>query len=166
MQLDKTNSLKKHERNKCKTEAKNLREAAKDKMRQAGHLFNEIDMSKHAAQCFFSSGDQESAASVFFKLKKYGQAAECNLSLGQIRKAANLYVKAGLFASAFECYEQLQDWDGLLQCMHKYRDKLNETDRKNFIEKYVPVALNSLYQLYANINPEVAQNIESMAGED
>ena len=41
-------------------------------MKEAGYLFNEIDMSKHAAQCFFSSGDQEGAANVFFKLRKYG----------------------------------------------------------------------------------------------
>ena len=69
---------------------------------------------------------------------------------------------ADMFANAFECYEQLQDWDGLLQCMHKYREKFSESDKKNFVEKYVPVALNSLYQLYANLNPEAAQNISEM----
>lgn len=74
--------LKKHERNEYKRKAKALRETAKEKMKQAGHLFNEIDMNKHAAQCFFSSGDQEGAANVFFKLRKYGQAAECFMSLG------------------------------------------------------------------------------------
>ena len=114
MYTDKTNYLRKNERLEYKREAKALREASKEKMRIAGHIFNEINMNKHAAQCFFSSGDQEGAAQVFFKLKKYGQAAECFHSLGQIRKAANLYAKAELFASAFECYEELQDWDGLL----------------------------------------------------
>ena len=114
MYTDKTNYLKKNERLEYKREAKTLREASKEKMRSAGHIFNNIDMNQHAAQCFFSSGDQEGAAQVFFKLKKYGQAAECFHSLGQTRKAANLYAKAELFANAFECYEELQDWDGLL----------------------------------------------------
>jgi len=135
-------------------------------MRQAGHLFNEIDMNRHAAQCFFSSGDQEGAASVFFKLKKYGQAAECFHAIGQVRKAANLFAMAGLFANAFECYEQLQDWDGLLQCLHKHRDKLSQADEKNFTDKYVPIALNELYQLYANLNPEGAQTMGVVSDEN
>ena len=72
MYTDKTNYLRKNERLEYKREAKALREASKEKMRIAGHIFNEINMNKHAAQCFFSSGDQEGAAQVFFKLKKYG----------------------------------------------------------------------------------------------
>lgn len=44
--------------------------------------------------------------------------------------------------------------------MHKYQDKFSESDKKNFVEKYVPVALNSLYQLYANLNPDAAQSME------
>ena len=166
MYTDKTNHLKKHDRLQYKREAKDLREASKEKMRTAGHLFNEIDMNKHAAQCFFSSGDQKGAANVFFKLKKYGQAAECFHSLGQIRKAANLYALAGLFASAFECYEELQDWDGLLQCLHKNKDKFSDSDNKNFIDKYVPIALNEVYQLYANLDPEGAANLGVMTEEN
>ena len=107
MYTDKTNFLKKNERIEYKREAKALREASKEKMKVAGHAFNDINMNKHAAQCFFSAGEQAEAAEVFFKLKKFGQAAECYHSLGQIRKAANLYAKAELFASAFECYEEL-----------------------------------------------------------
>ena len=145
MYTDKSNFLKKNERMEYKREAKVLRENSKEKMRAAGNLFNEIDMSKHAAQCFFSSGDQAGAAQVFFKLGKYGQAAECFHSLGQIRKAANLYARAELFANAFECYEELQDWEGLLHCMKTNRNKFSVADNKNFIDKYVPIALNSLY---------------------
>jgi len=32
-----------------KREAKTLREASKEKMRAAGHIFNEINMNQHAA---------------------------------------------------------------------------------------------------------------------
>ena len=49
MYTDKTNFLKKNERMEYKREAKELRETAKEKMRFAGNLFNEIDMNKHAA---------------------------------------------------------------------------------------------------------------------
>ena len=123
-------------------------------------------MNKHAAQCFFSSGEQAGAAQVFFKLGKFGQAAECFHSIGKIRKAANLYAKAGLFANAFECYEELQDWEGLLQCLHANRDKFTEKDSKSYIDKYVPIALNSLYQLYANLDPEGADQMGVMNEEN
>ena len=49
MYTDKTNYLRKNERLEYKREAKALREASKDKMRIAGHIFNEINMNKHAA---------------------------------------------------------------------------------------------------------------------
>ena len=49
MYTDKSNFLKKNERMEYKREAKVLRENSKEKMRAAGNLFNEIDMSKHAA---------------------------------------------------------------------------------------------------------------------
>ena len=44
MYTDKTNYLKKNERMEYKREAKTLREASKEKMRSAGHIFNSIDM--------------------------------------------------------------------------------------------------------------------------
>lgn len=46
--------------------------------------------------------------------------------------------------------------------MHKYREKFSEADNKNFINKYVPIALNSLYQLYTNLDPEGANNLGVM----
>ena len=49
MYKDKTNFLKKNERMEYKREAQALREASKEKMRAAGHMFNEINMNNHAA---------------------------------------------------------------------------------------------------------------------
>ena len=119
MAKDKTNTyLKKHERQAYLSEAKELQKDSDDMMRKAGYLFCEIDLNQHAAQCFYSCGDQEGAAELFLRLKKYGQSAECFHKMGELRKAAGLYAKAELFANAFECYERLEDWDGLIQCLN------------------------------------------------
>ena len=67
------------------------------------------------------------------------------LQLGKLREAAQLYVSAGLFANAFECYERLEDWEGLVTCLHKNKDKLDWQERATYVEKYFPIALNSVY---------------------
>ena len=125
-------------------------------MKKAGHLFGDIQMSQFSAQCFYSAGDLGGAGEMFLKLGNFGQAAECFQRIGSLRKAANLYAKAGLFANSFECYEQLEDWDGLIQCLNLYKDKFQIDERQAYIEKYFPIALNSVYQLYANLDPEGA----------
>ena len=79
--------------------------------------------------------------------------------MGNIRKAAGLYAKGGLFANAFECYERLEDWDGLIQCLNQYKDKFQANERGAYIERYFPIVLNSVYQLYANLDPEGAQQV-------
>ena len=50
--------------------------------------------------------------------------------------------------------------------LQKYRNKFSEADKNNFVNKYVPIALNSLYQLYANMDPEAAQNLDQVTEEN
>ena len=128
-------------------------------MRQAGQHFREIGLDRHAAQCFYSGDDNANAVELFVKLGMVGQAAESFLQLGKLREAANLFSRAGLFANAFECYERLQDWDGLIQCLYRYKGKLEERERATYIERYFPIALNSVYHLYAELDPEGAAQI-------
>ena len=97
---------------------------------------------------------------IFEKTGKLGPAAECYLKLGQIRKAASLYCKAQLFVNALDCYERLEDWESLILCLHKYKDRLNQLERNSLIEKYFPIALNSVYNIYSGFDPD-----SQMAGE-
>lgn len=151
---DKSNFLKKFERSDLKREAMGLKKESDSMMISAGHIFNEIDLNQLSAQCFFSAGDQKGASELFLKMNKFGQAAECFQALGKYRLAANLYAKASLFANAFESYERLEDWDGLIQCLHTFGDKLAPEERKAYIAKYFPLALNSVYQMYAGNDSE------------
>lgn len=123
-------------------------------------------MNKHAAQCFFTAKNASAAAELFFKMGKYGQAAESFYKLGNVKKAAGLYAQAGLFANAFECYERLEDWDGLLLCLNQFKDNFNESERQSYVEKYFPIALNSLYQLFANLDPEAGEALGGISEEN
>jgi tetratricopeptide (TPR) repeat protein len=146
--LDKRNHLGKQERQQLKQEAKTALSEFREQMRQAGQLFNEIDLNQHAAQCFFSAGYVGEAADMFVKQNKFGPAAECFFKQGQVKRAAALYEQAGLFANAFECYERLEEWDSLLLCLYKHKARFGAKELESLLEKYLPVALNSCYQMY------------------
>jgi hypothetical protein len=53
-----------------------------------------------------------------------------------------------LFTNAFECYERLEDWDSLVLCLHRHKDQFGKKEREALLEKYFPIALNSVYTLY------------------
>ena len=91
MAREKSNGLSKQERQTLKHEAEDLQKQYRKMMKEAGGYFCEIDMNRHAAQCFFSAGDLNDSAMIFEKTGKFGPAAECYLKLGKIRKAAGLY---------------------------------------------------------------------------
>lgn len=49
---------------------------------------------------------------------------------------------------AIECYEQIKEWEILLHCLNRNQDKFDESVRMNLVNKYVPIALNNIYQTY------------------
>ena len=120
-------------------------------------------MLKHAASCFFTGKNYQKAGAIFESLGQFGQAAECYLMTGgQLSKAAQLYEKANLVSKAIECYESNGDWEQLLHCLHRNKDFFKSEDRQALINKYVPVALNSLYKLYS----QSAENGEDLDADD
>ena len=54
-----------------------------------------------------------------------------------------------MVTEAIECYESNGDWEQLLHCLHRNKDFFKTEERQALINKYVPVALNSLYKLYS-----------------
>jgi hypothetical protein len=54
----------------------------------------------------------------------------------------------------------------LILCLHKYKDRFNPVERTSLIEKYFPIALNSVYNLYASFDPEAEQAGEMLSEEN
>jgi hypothetical protein len=50
---------------------------------------------------------------------------------------------------AIECYENAGLWEQLLHCLHRNKNFFKAEERESLVNKYVPVALNSLYKLYS-----------------
>ena len=82
------------------------------------------------------------------------------MMINELSKAAQFYEKANLVTKAIECYESDGAWEQLLHCLHRNKDYFKSDERQSLINKYVPVALNSLYKLYSSQEEEegVEQN--------
>lgn len=71
------------------------------------------------------------------------------MEIDELKKAAKLYEKANLITKSIECYEASGEWEQLLHCLHRNKEFFRQEERQSLINKYVPVALNSLYKLYS-----------------
>ena len=147
-------NISKVERRRLAKEAKKERVAAKKHFESAGALFESIRMLKHAASCFFTGRNFLKAAQIFEELGQFGQAAECLTEVNELKKAARLYEQANLITKAIECLESSGEWEQLLHCLHRNKDFFRAEERQSLINKYVPVALNSLYKLYSQEDEE------------
>ena len=142
--------LSKTEKRKLLKEAKKERIIAKKHFEVSGFLFEKIGMLRHAASCFYTARNFQKAAEIFKDLEHYGQAAECFMMVGELSQAASFYEKARLVTKSIECHETKGDWEQLLHCLHRNKDFFKAEERQSLINKYVPVALNSLYRLYSS----------------
>jgi hypothetical protein len=144
--------MNKGDKRRLLKEAKKERIVAKKHYENAGFLFEQIKMLRHAASCFFTAQNCRKAAEIFERLECYGQAAECLMQIHDLSRAAQLYERANLVTRAIECYEANGDWEQLLHCLHRNKEFFKLEERQSLINKYVPVALNTLYKLYSQEN--------------
>ena len=99
---------------------------------------------KQVAQCFASGKSFFRAAEIYQEIGFLGQAAECFFSAGKFDIAAEIFNGKGEYVRAIECYSMCQDWDKLIHCLHKFRDLIPYDERKKYVYKYMPVALEAL----------------------
>ena len=64
----------------------------------------------------------------------------------RIREAASFFEKGELILRAIECYERIGEWELLLNCLNRNQEKFGENERQSLVNKYVPIALNNIYQ--------------------
>lgn len=65
---------------------------------------------------------------------------------------------------AIECYESSASWEQLLHCLNRNKDFFKQEERQALVNKYVPVALNSLYKLYTTAAE--GQDDDEVGGEE
>ena len=113
-------------------------------------------MQRFAASCYFSARSFSKAAEVFKTLEQWNQVGECLVRIGKhrYREAASFFEKGDMALRAIETYEQVKEWELLLMCLNRSQDKFGESERQSLINKYVPVALNNIYQQYGMVEKQ------------
>ena len=69
----------------------------------------------------------------------------------RFNEAAKFFEKGDMIMRAIQCYEQMGEWELLLNCLNRSQDKFGESERHSLINKYVPIALNNIYQAYGMV---------------
>lgn len=147
-------NLKKHEKSHKRKEAKEFLEEACREYILAGEIFEKIGSNRQAAQCFYSAQDFNKSAELFEKSQMYSQAAECYMTTHQYAKAAKMFEESRLILKALECYEYLFDWEAILLCLNRNKEKFKPIERESLTNKYIPLALNSIFKMLQVDNDE------------
>ena len=136
---------------KEKAEIREKRNKAAEMFREAAEALVVISreegsrgLLKQAAQCFASSKDFLQAAKVFEEIGFKGQAAESYFSCGEYEKASEFFNEKGDYVRAIECYSLCQQWEKIIYCLNKHKNLIPEEERKKYVYKYMPVALEAL----------------------
>lgn len=58
-----------------------------------------------------------------------------------------MFEKGDLMPRAIECYEISESWEQLLLALNRCKDKFKDEEREALVNKYVPIALNSLLKV-------------------
>ena len=82
---------------------------------------------------------------MFFKSQEFVLAAECYMRIEQYDEASLMFEESHQYIKALECYEHKEDWEGLLACLSRSKNHMSNSTKETFINKYVPVALNSIF---------------------
>jgi hypothetical protein len=90
--------------------------------------------------------NSKKAAGLFYEENMIKHAAECYMTIRNYKKASEMFEECDLILKALECLECMCDWEGILLCLHKNKDHFKEAEKEALINKYVPIALNSIYR--------------------
>ena len=72
-------------------------------------------------------------------------------------EAAQYFEKGGMLLRAIECYEQIGEWELLLHCLNRGQNQFGDAERLGLINKYVPIALNKIYQQYSKDSQNIKE---------
>ena len=84
---------------------------------------------------------------MFKNLNQFAQAGECYFKMGKFTEAARMFEQGKMMPRAIECYEMTESWEQLLHSLSRCKDQFKDEEREAMVNKYVPIALNSLYKM-------------------
>lgn len=134
----------KEEIKKSKVQGESMFREAAQALLELSKVEGSKTMQKQAAQCFASGKDFFKAGKIYEEMNFKGQAAESFSACGQYERAADLFNEKGEYVRAIECYSLCYQWDKLIHCLNKYKSFIPSEERKKYVYKYIPVALEAL----------------------
>ena len=156
-------TIPKEENLKIQEKISDLTTKANGCFQRAAEDFLGLKLIQQAGQCYFSMCDYKRAAECFEEVLLYGQAGEAYYKMGEYLKAGELYEKGSVPSNAILAYEKLGNYEMVLQCIHKFKEKLAPDHRAKLIKKYIQLALNALFEEMEASQNDQSQKLEMSA---
>ena len=123
----------------------------------AAKIFDSLSLLTQASQCYFSMGNYQKAADCFESLNLLSQAGEAYFKMGNYLRAGELYEKGNVPSNAIIAYEKVEQWEKILQCIHKFKSELAEDHRIKLVKKYIQLGLKAMFEEFERANEEVVK---------
>ncbi|CAK71756.1 unnamed protein product (macronuclear) [Paramecium tetraurelia] len=111
---------------------------------QAAQIFEEINLTKRAASCYFSAKNYQKALQLYEQLNCKNEIAESAYFMGQYKLAGQLFQELGEIRRSLECFNKQQLWDDSLDQLNLSREQLKPEEKLMFLSIIIPKYLRSI----------------------
>ncbi|CAD8090940.1 unnamed protein product [Paramecium primaurelia] len=111
---------------------------------QAAQIFEEINLLKRAASCYFSAKSYQKAMILYQQLNCKNEMAESAYFLGQYQLAGQLFSELGDIRRSIECFNKQRLWDASLDQLNKEQFSIEE--KLMFLSMIIPKYFKSIIE--------------------
>ncbi|CAD8192780.1 unnamed protein product [Paramecium pentaurelia] len=111
---------------------------------QAAQIFEQINLLKRAASCYFSAKSYQKAMILYQQLNCKNEMAESAYFLGQYQLAGQLFSELGEIRRSIECFNKQKLWDASLDQLNK--EQFNIEEKLMFLSMIIPKYLKSIIE--------------------
>ncbi|CAD8201307.1 unnamed protein product [Paramecium octaurelia] len=111
---------------------------------QAAQIFEEINLTKRAASCYFSAKNYQKALQLYEQLNCKNEMAESAYFMGQYKLAGQLFSELGEIRRSLECFNKQQLWEDSLDQLNQSKEQLKTEEKLMFLSIIIPKYLRSI----------------------
>ncbi|CAK59524.1 unnamed protein product (macronuclear) [Paramecium tetraurelia] len=123
-----------------------LNEDNKQQFIQAAQIFEETNLTKRAASCYFSAKNYSKAFQLYQQLDCKNEMAESAYFMRQYKLAGQLFSELGEIRRAIECFNKQKLWDDSLDQVNLNKEQLTTDEKLMFLSIIVPKYLKSIIE--------------------
>ncbi|CAD8118879.1 unnamed protein product [Paramecium sonneborni] len=113
---------------------------------KAAELFEEINLHKRAASCYFSGKNYQKAFELYQQLNCKNEMAESAYFSGQYQLAGQIFSELGEVRRSIECFNKQNLWDDSIKQLTLNKDQFTTEEKMMFLNIIIPQYLKNIIE--------------------